>query len=160
MNVRPALLRSDGDGASAGAPTSRYAFFVCVELLRDRRAEERVQVVGAHAELVQVRFAGHDSAGGAQTLHDRSIVGRGEVAEEGGGAGRGRVGGADVVFDAYEAAIEGVAWGERGRVRKRSPGVVGWWLLWEVCDSACWTFWSTAAVSGRVMKALRLLRAA
>lgn len=39
--------------------------------------------------------------------------------------------------------------------------MVEWWdLRWEDRDSASWACRSTAAVSGRVMKALRLLRAA
>lgn len=74
------------------------------------RSEVRVQIVRTHAELVEVRLTGHDGAGGAQSVDHGGIVGRGEGAEDGGGASGGAVGGADVVFDGYEAAIERRGW--------------------------------------------------
>jgi ATP-dependent helicase YprA (DUF1998 family) len=59
-----------------------------------------------HAKLIKIRLAGNDAARCADLLDDCGIVGARERLEDARGGGRRKFGGADVVFDRYESAIE------------------------------------------------------
>lgn len=58
-NVRPTLVRRYGHSTSTGAAAGRYA------LALRNRSKVRVQVVRAHAKLIEIRLARHHGAGGA-----------------------------------------------------------------------------------------------
>ena len=90
------------------------------------RAERRVLGRRAHGELVEVRLADDDGAGGAQALDDGGVVRRPPAVEDLRRAGRRDAAGAEVVLegDGHAGQRAGVVAGgdPRGRSRRPRPG--------------------------------------